>query len=69
MLSEAREPLGVMSRNAALDMARDQAVDLVLVVPDAVPPVCRRGAGRGGACACLPRLEGGQGKLPRRLSA
>ena len=34
-------PLGVIDRNRALSMAREQGCDLVLVVPNAQPPVCR----------------------------
>lgn len=41
VLSEAKEQLGVMPTAAAMDMARDLEVDLVLLVPDASPPVCR----------------------------
>jgi len=33
--------LGVMSRNQAMSMAREQGCDLVLVVPNANPPVCK----------------------------
>ena len=35
------ETLGVMSVDAALAMAYDQGYDLVLMAPQAVPPVCR----------------------------
>lgn len=41
VIAEDKAPLGVMSFTAAMDMARDSSVDLVLVVPDANPPVCR----------------------------
>jgi translation initiation factor IF-3 len=41
VLDESRQPLGVMPLNQALQLARDQGVDLVEVVPTAVPPVCR----------------------------
>jgi len=34
-------PLGVIDRNRALAMAREQGCDLVLVVPNAQPPVCK----------------------------
>lgn len=34
-------PLGVIDRNRALSMAREQGYDLVLVVADARPPVCK----------------------------
>jgi translation initiation factor IF-3 len=36
-----REALGVMRTEEALAMAQEKEVDLVLVAPDAVPPVCR----------------------------
>ena len=35
------EAIGVMSSDAALAMAYDQGYDLVLMAPQAVPPVCR----------------------------
>ena len=35
------EAIGVMSSEAALAMAYDQGYDLVLMAPQAVPPVCR----------------------------
>ena len=35
------EAIGVMSADAALAMAYDQGYDLVLMAPQAVPPVCR----------------------------
>lgn len=41
VIDEAKEPLGVMTTDEALSMARAAGVDLVLVVPDASPPVCR----------------------------
>jgi len=34
-------PLGIIDRTRALSMARDQGCDLVLVVPNAQPPVCK----------------------------
>eukprot|EP00889_Picochlorum_renovo_P003859 jgi/Picre1/30889/NNA_006248.t1 len=41
VIGEDKEPLGIMSRSEALQMAEDQEVDLILVVPGATPPVCR----------------------------
>jgi translation initiation factor IF-3 len=41
VLDESRQPLGVMALNEALKLARDQALDLVEIVPNANPPVCR----------------------------
>ena len=36
-----REALGVMRTEEALALAQENEVDLVLVAPDAEPPVCR----------------------------
>lgn len=41
VIGEDKEPLGVMSLAEALDLADDAGVDLLLVVPDAIPPVAR----------------------------
>jgi translation initiation factor IF-3 len=41
VVGEDKEPLGVMGIDEALEMAEDVGVDLLLVVPDASPPVCR----------------------------
>ncbi|KAI8107344.1 hypothetical protein M9434_001986 [Picochlorum sp. BPE23] len=41
VIGEDKEPLGIMSRSEALQMAENQEVDLILVVPGATPPVCR----------------------------
>jgi translation initiation factor IF-3 len=41
VIGEDKEPLGVMSTDEALAMAKDLEVDLILVVPGATPPVCR----------------------------
>jgi translation initiation factor IF-3 len=41
LLGEDREALGVMPTEAALELAREAGLDLVLVVPDAQPPVAR----------------------------
>jgi translation initiation factor IF-3 len=41
VIGEDKEPLGVMSKREALDLASENGVDLILVVPDASPPVCR----------------------------
>ena len=35
------EQLGIMSSDAALRLAYDKGLDLVLMAPNAVPPVCR----------------------------
>ncbi|MFU8821318.1 MAG: translation initiation factor IF-3, partial [Gammaproteobacteria bacterium] len=35
------EQLGIMSREAALRLAADEALDLVEVAPTAEPPVCK----------------------------
>ena len=35
------EPLGVMNRRDALKLAQDREADLVLIAPQASPPVCR----------------------------
>ena len=41
VLGEQKQQLGVMSLNDALHLAQQQGLDLVEVVPNAVPPVCR----------------------------
>ena len=41
VIGEDGESLGVMSPDKALAMAYDQGYDLVLMAPQAVPPVCR----------------------------
>lgn len=41
VVGEEKEALGVFSTSEALAMARQLGVDLILVVPDASPPVCR----------------------------
>ena len=41
VLAEDKTPLGVMSTPDALAEARAQGFDLIMVVPDAQPPVCR----------------------------
>ena len=41
VLGEDKEPLGTMERDEALSLAMEQGLDLVLIVPDADPPVCR----------------------------
>jgi len=35
------EPIGMMSSQKALEMAYNQGLDLVLIAPQATPPVCR----------------------------
>lgn len=41
VLGENKDPLGVMSKSEALAMANSAGLDLILVVADADPPVCR----------------------------
>lgn len=41
VVGEDGESLGIMSPEAALNLAYDQGYDLVLMAPQAVPPVCR----------------------------
>lgn len=41
LLSEDKEPLGIMPTQEALMLAQDAGVDLIMVVADANPPVCR----------------------------
>jgi len=41
VLDETKQQLGVMSLNDALRLAQSKGLDLVEVVPQAVPPVCR----------------------------
>ena len=41
LVGENGEQLGVMPTLQALDMARKQSLDLVMVAPNSVPPVCR----------------------------
>ena len=41
VVGEEKEPLGVFATEDALAMAREAGLDLILVVPDAQPPVCR----------------------------
>ena len=41
MIDATGEPVGIMSTNAALQMAYDRGLDLVLMAPNAVPPVAR----------------------------
>ena len=41
LIDSAGEQRGVMSFNAALEIAQDEALDLVEVSPNAEPPVCR----------------------------
>ena len=41
MIGEDGEPIGIMSSDAALKIAYDQGYDLVLMAPQAQPPVCR----------------------------
>lgn len=41
VISDEGEQLGIMPARAALGLARDKGLDLVMVSPTAVPPVCR----------------------------
>jgi translation initiation factor IF-3 len=41
VVADNGEQLGVMSTNAALDRAYADGLDLVLIAPNATPPVCR----------------------------
>ena len=41
LIDDAGEKRGVMSLNSALDIAYDKKLDLVLVAPNAQPPVCK----------------------------
>lgn len=41
VIGEEREPMGVMSTSQARSMAEELGVDLIMVTPDADPPVCR----------------------------
>ncbi|MDH4022522.1 MAG: translation initiation factor IF-3 [Gammaproteobacteria bacterium] len=41
VIGSGGEQVGILSREAALQMAQDAAMDLVEISPTAVPPVCR----------------------------
>ena len=41
VIGDDGEAIGVMSGNAALKIAYDRGLDLVLIAPQATPPVCR----------------------------
>lgn len=41
IISSSREQLGVMSANAALELARQEGLDLVEIAATAKPPVCK----------------------------
>ena len=41
VIGEDGEPIGIMSSDAALKIAYDQGYELVLMAPQAQPPVCR----------------------------
>jgi translation initiation factor IF-3 len=41
VIDEAKQQLGVMNLNAALQLARDKGLDLVEIAATATPPVCR----------------------------
>ena len=41
VIGASGEPLGIMSRSAALDVARDAGLDLVEISPNANPPVAK----------------------------
>ena len=41
LVGEEGEQLGIMSTGKALDLADERGLDLVRIVPNAVPPVCK----------------------------
>ncbi|HSU53138.1 MAG TPA: translation initiation factor IF-3 [Candidatus Dormibacteraeota bacterium] len=41
VIDDQKQPLGVMSLNDALRLAQEKDLDLIEVVPQATPPVCR----------------------------
>ena len=41
VIGDDGEAIGMMSSTAALKMAYDRGLDLVLIAPQATPPVCR----------------------------
>ncbi len=41
VIGDQKEQLGVMSLTIALQLARDKALDLIEIAPNATPPVCR----------------------------
>ena len=41
LIDEQGEKKGILKLNEALDLAYDKKLDLVLVAPNAVPPVCK----------------------------
>ena len=41
LISDTGEQLGIMSLQAALDIAMQKEMDLVKIAPDSVPPVCK----------------------------
>lgn len=41
VIGSGGEQLGVMTARAALDLAREEGLDLLMVAPSAQPPVCR----------------------------
>lgn len=41
VITESGEQLGILTLHEALQMAQEQALDLVEIVPTAVPPVCK----------------------------
>ena len=41
VIDDAKQQLGVMSLDAALQLARDRQLDLVEIAANAIPPVCR----------------------------
>lgn len=41
VIGDDGETMGMMSANAALKLAYDRGLDLVLIAPQATPPVCR----------------------------
>ena len=41
LIGANNEQLGIMSSTSALEIARQSELDLVLIAPEAKPPVCR----------------------------
>jgi translation initiation factor IF-3 len=41
LLDQDKEMMGVMDTETALEMAQDEGLDLVMISPEANPPVCR----------------------------
>lgn len=41
LLDQDKEMVGVVDTETALEMAQDEGLDLVMISPEASPPVCR----------------------------